>query len=198
MVTTRVAECARSASITPLGSTVTAALKVSSDCQVSSPITLNPAYPASAQILATLVTVPPTMGGASARRRSGGLQIVLPVLRGFMTIRTASHAPAFPMELCLTRMVFLSVQVEGRTCSARARKILEEHFVTSVPRDFSIFQSVHLVSVIYPHRKMKFVTLKTDNADANLSMGSELAKHVITDSIHTRIVSPVAAMQRVL
>lgn len=197
-VTTKVAECVRSASITPLGSTVTAVLKASSDFQVYSPITPNPVYHASAQILATQETVPPTMGGVSARRRSGGRKTVLPVLRGFMTIRTVSRAPAFLMELCLMRMVFLSVQVEGKTYSARARKILEERFVTSVPRDFSIFQSVHLVSVIHQHPKMKFVTQKTDNADAKLSMGSELAKNVTMDSISTRIVSLVTAMQKVL
>lgn len=138
------------------------------------------------------------MGSVSVRRRSGGRKTVLPVLRGFMTIQTVSRAPAFLMELCLTIMVFLSVQVEGKTYSARARKILEEHFVTSVPRDFTIFQSVHLVSVIHQHLKMKFVTQKTDNADAKLSMGSELANNVTTDSTSTRIVSLVTAMQKVL
>merc|ERR1719483_166235 len=170
--TMRAVVSVRSASTSQLGSTVTLVLTASSGPQVSYLMPQSPAYPVTVLMLATLGTVLQTMGCASARRPSGVLRTVQHVRRDFMTTQTANHVLAFLMEQWLMNTAFPSVQAEERTCSVRAKKILEEHFVMSVPLDITTFRSVLLVSVILKHPRTRFVTRKMASSLSILCLAS--------------------------
>lgn len=128
-------------------------------CSLTTP---TPASPVTALMTGTLATVQQTVECVSASHSSEDLKTVLCVPRVIM-ITTVNHVPAFLMEQGLTRMEFHTAPVE-MTCSAPARRILEELFAMSVLRDITTFQSVLLVSVIPRHQRAKFVTQNLVNA----------------------------------